>query len=238
MMSKPPPSAPRRSASVTWTPVAGDRRRVVAAQAQAVERRHRRHARPPRPARARACWRLRRSPACSTTRTQSASPAEVTQLFLRVEHDAARRPRWPCRPAPRSGCASRPRRTRACVRCAARGDGLAHVGGAVLLEHRGGAVVHADDHRGRAAASAICSTTSAAARMSSPSPPTSLALIRPSRPALASASRLLRGNWACLSTSAAEGAMTSATTSFKRCRWGAVSMIGRAPVMCGLGRSV
>src|SRR2546430_16432253 len=67
---------------------------------------------------------------------------------------------------------------------------------------------------------AICSTTSVAARIPSPSPPTSFALTRPRSPAWASASRAACGYAAVRSISPADGAMVSVRIGSRASKYG------------------
>src|SRR5437763_11994819 len=67
---------------------------------------------------------------------------------------------------------------------------------------------------------AICSTTSVAARIPSPSPPTSFALTRPRSPAWASASSAACGYAAVRSISPAAGAMVSVRIGSRASRYG------------------
>ena len=177
-----------RSASVTRTRARRDRPRVVAAQAEAVERRHVDSARRAWPAPARACWRLRPPTGWLDQTYESASPAEVTQLFCR---------RARCRRSPSAAVLTGAQKwlrdpaseNASVVRCRPAAI-LAHVGvGRAPRSPRCRSSAWRRPSRSNRMPRAIARPRAPRRACPSPMPPTSGALIRPSRPAFASASR-------------------------------------------------
>ena len=151
MMSKPLPSSPSIADAGTRDAVGRDRRRVVAAQAEAVERALDANAGrlrgtsqsvlSPSPA-CSGCddqtyavaLRRRRDPALCARRATTSSPFALAVLTGAQK--------WLRDPASLNASV---------LRCAPLAARLPDVAGAVRLEHRRAAVVHADHHRGRSA---------------------------------------------------------------------------------------
>ena len=230
-MSRPAPSSPSRAVDGRHTSVAEHRAAGIAAQPEPVERggdveaggvaRHepqRRAARPPRPG----GW---------STRTSRPHRPTSPSSCWRSAPRSSPSDRRACRAAPRTGCASRSRRTPASTgACRPRSPGARRRGRA------------ARSPRSRCSActrpSPCCRTPQRAVarpgrhrRASRPSPPTSVALSSPSSPRSPRAVTAARGKVPLPSTSAAAGSTMLVTISSSTSRNGwcshARSPIGR-----------